>query len=351
MFPVMDADMVDEFEELASAEEKAELDEWYGVREVINRQDHKKHILSVSLFWKPMQASADDYPEPTVERLKHAKELGIATRFNPWGHYVEPLIEGVPKLTAQFDDLVVRVHLAKDLEFLIPDLVEAGCEIWLMRHESIRFAPGGLWRLLPFAEKDRLITMADTDRMVEMAADIERTRAMAKSGLGAWRNVVPLDTADDGGMHYRPFIGSQMGVQGGWPMKQLLMAFTWQVRRGAIVPMGEQPGCGLRPMPWASWPNHFFDEWFLAVAFYPRVAGAGLLTFAPATVKSAIFAMDVEYATWSNPESQLVFFPVESCCKPVRKDDEKAGEEERLVSTGAGVGSSDAGFVGNGTTE
>ena len=88
------------------------------------------------------------------------------------------------------------------------------------------------------------------------------------------------------------------------------------MRRGTIATMAELPGCGLRPIPWASWPNHFIDEWFLAAAFYPRGAGAGLLTFAPSGSKSDMLSLDVEYCTWANPNSQLVFFPSASCCGP-----------------------------------
>ena len=342
-FPVMDADLVDEFEELATREERAELEEWYAVEKVFNRQDEKRHIVSFSLFWKPMQAADPDFPEPTEDRLKRAKELGLPTRFNPWDHYVQPLLTGAPVLREKFPDVVVRVHVASDLEFLIPRLVEAGCEVWWMRHPSLRFAPGGLWRLLPFGEEGRLATMADTDRMADLPADIARTIAMERAGLGAWRVAVPVDTAEDGGMHYRPFIGSQMGVKGGWPMQQLLQAFTWHMRRGTIATMADLPGCGLRPIPWASWPNHYFDEWFLAVAFYPRAAGAGLLTFAPSGSKSDMLTLDVEYCTWANPNSQLVFFRSASCCGPkaentvTRKEADPAyagldGERFRVVS-------------------
>jgi hypothetical protein len=186
-----------------------------------------------------------------------------------------------------------------------------------MKHPSIRFAPGGLWRLLPFSEDGKLVTMADTDRMDDIPADIERTRAMQKAGLGVWRVPVPIPEAADGSVHYRPFIGSQIGLVGGWPMQQLLQAFTWHTLRGTVPQTMEFPGCGERPVNWGVWPNHYFDEWFMAVALYPRFAGAGMLTFTPSSIRSTLLLMlDIEYTTWANPNSQLVFFPGASCCAP-----------------------------------
>ena len=148
IFPVFTDEMVDEFHRAATPDEKAELEEWYGVEQVFNLQD-RRHIAGISLFWKNVKASDPDLPEPTRDRMKRARELGLALRYDPWEHYVEPLLREVPVLRVQFPNVVFRVHLAKDLEFLVPDLVEAGCEVQLMKSSSIRLAPGALWRYLP----------------------------------------------------------------------------------------------------------------------------------------------------------------------------------------------------------
>jgi hypothetical protein len=314
-FPIFTEEMVDEYEVSATPEEKAELEGLYDVEQVFNQQD-KPHIVSISLFWKNVRDTDPDLPEPTRDRMQNARELGIAKRFDPWPHYVQPLLDGTPKLAGTHPDVVVRVHLARDLEFLIPDLLEAGCEVWWMKHPSIRFTPGGLWRLLPFGDKGKLVTMADTDRMFDIPADIGRTQAMAKAGLGVWRVPVPMGKMDDGGVHYRPLIASQIGLMGGYPVRQLLLAFTWHTLRGTVPNLIELPGCGPGPATWASWPNLYFDEWFMAVALYPRFAEAGMITFTPATSNSTLLMLDIEYVTWANPNSQLVFFPVESCCGP-----------------------------------
>ncbi len=43
----------------------------------------------------------------------------------------------MPVLREQFPDVVFRVHLARDLEFLIPDLVDAGWEVRLAGENSV----------------------------------------------------------------------------------------------------------------------------------------------------------------------------------------------------------------------
>lgn len=330
-FPILDSDLVEEFEDLATPEERAELEFMYACKEVINPQPDKRHIASFSLFWKPTNAKSDPYPTPTRELLKDPELAGVKTRFNPWAHYVQPLLEKTRTLLEKNADVTVRVHLASDLEFLADELAEAGCEVWLMKHPSISFGPGGLWRLLPFGEKDKLVTVADTDRFDDLAADLERTRTMDRVDLGAWRVVVAIDGGEEGrSIGYRPFIGSQMGARGGWPMHQLLHAFTWHSMRDTLPKVGQMPGCGVRPILWANWPSHYSDEWFLASTFYPRVAATGVLTFAPATARPLFLAMDIEYCTWSNPNSQLIFFPVQSCCGSKKKPEEIEAARQRL---------------------
>lgn len=314
-FPVLDEAMVEEFEELASAEDKATLEEWYGVDRVFNAQD-KRHILALSLFWKPSAASAVTYPTPSKEVLKNASKLGLKLRFEPWEHYIQPVLEGVPKILKEHDDVVVRVYLAADLEFLVPDLIDAGCEVFLMRHPSIAHAPGVAWRVLAFSEVGRLVTMVDADRMNGVSEDIARTKAMERAGLAAWRSPVPIDRDGQGNVAYRAFMGAQIGCHGGWPIELLLHAFTWHTLRKTIPTMVDLPGCGLLPIGYGSWPNYGFEEWFLTVALYPRIAGGGLLTFVPAGAKCTLLTLDIEYAMWANSESQLIYFPVGDCCAP-----------------------------------
>ncbi len=314
-FPVMSEEMVEEFENLATPEERAELEEWYGVKEIFNAQD-KPHLVSFSLFWKPSAASKKVYPTPTREILMTAGELGLDLRFEPWPHYIQPALDTVPALLSKFDDVAVRVYLAADLDFLVPDFVEAGCEVYLMRHPSIAHAPGVAWRLLAFEEKDKLITMVDSDSVRDVALNLQRTRTMQKTGHGCWREPGCLHADGGNSTYYSAFRLTYMGLIGGWPMEKLLHAFTWHSNRGNLLPRVELPGCGPRSFDCGYWPDFAFEEWFMTVVMYPRLAVKGFLTFVPSGISTSLLLLDIEYSTWANPKSELVIFPGKSCCGP-----------------------------------
>jgi hypothetical protein len=310
-FPVMSNEMVEQFEALSTPTDKAELNDWYAVSGIHNAQDNR-HVVSTSLFWKPVNSSEKPYPAPTREILETERESDQHS--TPWNSLIQPVLETVPALLSKFDDITVRVYLASDLEFLLPDLVEAGCEVYLMGSPSLAHAPGTAWRTLAFSDKDRLITLVDADQMRNVAHDIKRTRAMDKGGHSCWREPVITDHDDHGRIAYRPFKGSHLGISGGWPMEQLLHAFTWHFIRGTFPSTIEMPGCSPRPVSTGPWPDDGFEKWFLTVAMYPRWAAAGMLTFVPSGFHSSLLLMDVEYSAWANPKNELVIFPSSSCC-------------------------------------
>ncbi len=335
VFPVFTEEMVDEFDELATPEDRAQLEAWYGTERVLNAQPERKDIVSVSLFWKNVREGDPDLPTPTRELLQNAQALGLAKRFNPWDHYVRPLLELVPELSRKFPEAVVRVYLAKDMEFLADELAAAGNEVHVMKSSSIHFAPAGLWRFLPFSEEGRRVTVTDVDRLNELESDLLRSRTMEQAGVGAWRVPVPTDLTADRKVCYLPFMGCQFGVQGGGlDARKLLDAFTWHAIRGNIDPMVIFPGCGPLQIQAHKWPSYGFDEFFMTVAAYPRLAQLGMLTFVPSFVKSQILTLDVEYVTWGNSNSELVYFPSGSCCgvnMEAHVPDEATEEEPDVV--------------------
>lgn len=308
VYPVFTHEMVDCFQENATPEELAELEELHGVAEVFNRQD-KPHIGSLSLFWKNVRSSEPDLPQPSRDGMQRARELGLALRFDPWAHYVEPVLTHIPVLREKFPDVAFRVYLAKDLDFLIPDLVAVGCEVFLMKSSSVRHNPGAVWRFLAYGDAGKLVTVTDADRVVDMGADLTRTIAMEQAGLGCWRIPQAVDFNPDGQIRYTPFLGCHSGMRGGLPVRLLLDAFTWTCRRGRMDSKIEFPGLGRIPAAQSGWPDYGFDEWFLATVMYPRVAVSGILSLVPTSARSLFLTLDVEYATWANPNSQLVYFP------------------------------------------
>ena len=91
-------------------------------------------------------------------------------------------------------------------------------------------------------------------------------------------------------------------------MRLLLDAFTWHCRRRTLQSMIGFPGMGLISAAQPTWPDYGIDEWFLATVIYPRVAETGILTLLPSTARSLMLTYDIEYVTWANPNSQLIYF-------------------------------------------
>ena len=233
------------------------------------------------------------------------------------GSLCGPLLEGAALLKKARPDAVFRVYLAADLKFLIRDLVAVGCEVMLMKSSSIRHNPGAMWRFLAFEEKDRWVTVTDSDLARDVVNSVERTETIMTAGLGLWRvpYIFTSIDADNHPGHYRPITASQIGVAGGvLAMDQLMKAFLWHTLRGTMP-----NECLLRtvkgrtkPLPifGTDWPTYGFDEWFLIAVVYPRLAFEGVLTFFSINTKVAThwFALDIEYVTWANAKSEILFF-------------------------------------------
>ena len=315
VFPVLSDAQVLEYQEVATDGERAMLAECCEVARVENPRSGP-HLVATSLFWKPAHASETDFPQPSRSLLMDAKRLGLVSRHAPWEHYVQPLLDGAEKLREERPDIVFRVYLAADLEFLIADLVAAGCEVMVMKGSSLRHNPGALWRFLAFEEPDRWITITDADHAPEILHNIERSEHAMQAGHGLWRAPYILDGGgpDNDPGFYRPINACQFGAAGGYPVADLMKAMIWHTLRGTM------PGhCTIgateevrreTPIFGSDWPSYGFDEWFLLAALYPRMACAGVLTFIAWNDRTANhwFALDIEYATWANPRSEILYF-------------------------------------------
>jgi len=312
IFPVLDDEMVESYVNGASAEEKAAIEELFAVEEIHNRRKCE-HVIATSLFWKPASIGETEYPMPSREVMMDPQSEGLSSRFkNPWEHYVEPVFEAVRHLGEIRPDLVYRVFLANDLSFLIPELVEAGCEVYVMKSSSLRHNPGAMWRFLAM-EEEGLVTMSDSDRALEMIHDIERTELVAEGGLGYWRCPYFWKTEDGkdlgspGGYHTTS--AGLMGSAKALPMRLLCEAFVWCCQKGLLrnyCQVGERKVTIMG----SQWPGFGMDEWFLNTAIHPRMAFEGMLTFVnwKATHLNHWFALDIEYCTWANPKSEIMFW-------------------------------------------
>jgi hypothetical protein len=314
VFPVLTEEMVGDYNQNATAAEKAELDDWLGVQRKVNMH-RTPHLVAVSVFWKNLRQEEPDLPPLTRELLMNAAAHGLVKRYDPWSHYIQPVLEGAKTLRASHPQVAVRVYLAADLEFLVEDFTEADCEVWLMKSNSLRHNPGAMWRFLAFAEKNRVVTVTDSDRFAQVATDIARTEQIVKTGHEFWRVPVTVDDREDR-LQYRPIMATQCGSAKQLPeMRELMEALIWHTRRGSIRKTAEGGGCGPRGIVGTEWPDYGFDEWVLQTALYPRLAGRPILTLVEAGARSRYLPLDVEYVTWGNGESELVYFGSnDGCC-------------------------------------
>jgi hypothetical protein len=315
VFPVLTEAQVAEYECDATPDERAEVAAWTEVARVINPQQGK-HLIATSLFWKPAQAAENDFPRPTREVLRDAAKLGWVSRHAPWEHYVQPLLDGARALREVRPEVVFRVYLAADLEFLVADLMAAGCEVMLMRSNSLRHNPGAMWRFLALEEEGRWVTITDADHAPEVLHNVERTEHALGAGHGLWRAPYMLNGGgpDNDPGFYRPINACQFGAVGGYPVAHLIHAMLWHTLRGSMPAhctlSPETPsGQGL-PVFGTYWPSYGFDEWFLLAALFPRMAGSGVLTFVACNDRTVNqwFALDIEYVTWANPRSEILYY-------------------------------------------
>ena len=312
IFPVMGDDMVERYQQETSTQDKEAMSGHFAVA-AIHNQRKSHHVVATSLFWKPAAVDEPDYPIPTRELMQDAEGYAPSSRFkNPWKHYVEPVFGAVRHLSEIRPELVYRVYLANDLSFLIPDLVEAGCEVYLMKTSSIRHNPGAMWRFLAM-EEEGLVTMSDSDRAEEMIHDIERTELVAEGGLCYWRSPYfwsPTDCADIGTPGgYHTAAAGLMGTAKPLPIKLLCEAFIWCCENGLVKDYC-QLGTRKAPILGAKWPGFGFDEFFINSVIHPRAAFEGVLTLVnwKANQLNQWFALDIEYCTWANPKSEIMFW-------------------------------------------
>ena len=310
-------EMVDEFESGATVEERAELDALFDVERIYNRQREARHVVSFSLFWKPAYQDDPDLPDLDRRTLKNAHRRGLVKRFRPWSHYVQPLLDCAPPILQKRPEVSFRVYLAQDLKFLAKDLVKAGCEVRLMKSSSIRHNPGAMWRYLALEDKGRLVTICDSDAAAKVEFDMLRTEEAANASLGMWRVPVWGDISEIGEVLYRPMFGGPFGVCTRLSAGKLMKACLWHHQRGTLSRMCQVPACGELPINGSIWPSYGFDEYFLIAAVYPRLARKGILSFIPTNARSQFMLLDIEYATWANPRSEIVYFGAGGCCGPI----------------------------------
>lgn len=308
-YPILTDEEVAVYEARGSRKDRQRLDEFFAVEKIINRKP-SGHVLATSLFWKNVDAGDPELPRPTMHRLKNAQRLGLVKRYEPWAHYVEPLLRGAEKLAQERPDVTVRVYLAKDLEFLVPQLAKH-CEVYLMRHSSLRHNPGAMWRFLALGDAEDCVTVMDADALDTGAHFyLGKTDELLAGGVLSWRQpyhgIGPWESNQDRHFLYRPMIACGFGSRVNVAIEPLMKAFVWHYERGNFAQSVRTPeGRELRHFQ-NLWPGYSADEWFLSTTLYPRLLPFGFLTNDRVPLASAVSLADDALVSLTHPQSRRI---------------------------------------------
>ena len=275
----------------------------FRIARVVNRRD-SRHIIATSLYCGDRCSSAASLDFPEKRGPAH---IGCAA-----GRGLSLVTEGARRVARTEKDKTIRVYLDADLEHLISKLVDAGCEIALMESTSKGCCIGSMWRYLALEEAGRCVTIVDATEFASVEHHAYRTEVAFQAGLAGWRVPCPSAEADfDRGVaRYRPINTSYFGAKGGFPISELISSAVTGTSGSEDLRSVVAIDRSLLARSDAHWPRPGFDEWFLTIAIYPRMAQEGLLTFISdkGGTPCQSLLLDVEYASWGNPNSEVIVF-------------------------------------------
>jgi hypothetical protein len=335
IFPILTDEMLDSYLNTASDADKRMLDEIFEISRVENPRSGI-NLVATSLFWPTDQDTDIDFSAQHFEnpRQEHQSEKISLDQLRD--KYIEPLLDGASILLDEEPDVVIRVYLSADLDFLIEELIEVGCEVALMKGSSPHRNPGAMWRFLALEEADRRVTVVDMGRDPEILHNLFRTEHAISSGQSYWRTPCIDDRDLNNPQSYRPISSSQFGGTGGEPVGLLMRATIWHALQGTLpqnCPIGSREGVEHRRE--FSFLSYRFDDWFLMAALYPRIAGAGLLTLIDWNSHAANhwLVIDIEYTTWANPQSEVVYSSPPSFANEKKKTKETIIPQSAILET------------------
>jgi hypothetical protein len=291
-------------EDQSSEETEIHLDGTsFHVARVINPRD-SSHIIATSLYCGDRCSSMA--PRSSSQKNVPA-HIGCAARSG-----LHLVVEGTRRIARAQEHPTVRVYLDADLEHLVPSLVEAGCEVALMRSTSKGCCIGSMWRYLALEEEGKYVTVVDAEEFPSVEYHAYRTEIASQAGLSGWRIPCPSSESDfDRGVsRYRPINTFYFGARGGFPISALISSAITGASSNEHLRSVAAVNRSLLIRNDAYWPKPGFDEWFLTIAVYPRMAQGGVLTFLSdkGGTPCQSLLLDIEYAAWGNPNSEVVVF-------------------------------------------
>lgn len=293
-------------------ERKAELDHMFKVEKVYNeKKKTNKIVIAYTLFWKAnfLNNVQPVVNEQTIHEPKdYVKKGGISF----YDAYVAPLLIQLTK--PKPEGWTVRLYLANDLKFLIPEFVKLDVEVFLMASNSINFAPGSMWRFLIF--DDPTVAAAyvrDADEKDYKITEGVRNWIESPKTSGFFRlryekvftdTIYSAITANGFGGKRVSWFNTGKAMKGFIIHRQLFPNEDRHVMDKSLPPTHPQ-GFGNR------FPDYGFDERFLMhVLYFEAVARNQLTTIAP----SDIWAKKETIHPWAQADylflgKQNIYFP------------------------------------------
>jgi hypothetical protein len=304
-FPTFGEAEVRRYQTERSPDEQRDLDQMFEVAEVLfPKLGH--HVLSTSLYCWPHDPENKRITPVNKETLQQPHP-SVKGNDSWWNVYLIPLLLSLDQVRSPW---TVRIHLAPDLEFLIPVLKHPKVELRIMRHISTNTIPGMLWRYLPL--EDDVILMArgtDTlwpDRVVQAA--IPRMLSGPNALLRRFR---PIDINGANFFVYRSIPGPILTKPGlGSGFTEAAKAWIWHQQRAYWPRHVDLPGADgeifeAPKFAMSHWARYGQDEQLLSHWLYYRAAQKGIHSIIDASHQSGMWDRDWTYLQATNPQSVM----------------------------------------------
>lgn len=292
LFPKFGDVQLNEYRTKSSPTEREELDSMF---EVVDKIDCKptNFVLSTSIYCRPHNPGPKRIEPLTVENLKipHPSVRGGKAW---WNIYFRPLLADLDRIRPPW---IVRVHLAEDLDFLLPHLKHPRVETWIMKHSSELTMPGMLWRYMPLEEGVNMIARG-ADSLWPDPGYWHLLRDFNESPCRFFRRFLPRDQDGSGSIVYRAIPGPLVVKEGSRiPVVDYAKTWIWFQRSGlwptvARLPWLRDPAPKFGMQHWAKYGQ---DEQFLSHWIYHLACGEGLYTVTDAGHSSRIASYDMGY--------------------------------------------------------
>jgi hypothetical protein len=263
------------------------LSSLFRIKEKINEQSKKKLVV-YSLFWKP-QIFVN---EGTIYEIKRWKNKTCSF----FEKYVQPIICSIKYFQNNEQDTAIRIYLAYDLKFLIPQLSSPNVEIFLMELSSSGHSPGAMWRFLSLSEAgSKYISIRDSDDEVSQSVEAKINQWFHDhntSGfyrLGSYKLKESFKEA-----LYSPIQAGRFGAKNltGIDIEKAIKGF---ILHRELYPFEKRHPRDIaypeHPQGWGNMmPSYGFDERFLKhVIYYKAVDGCQLTTLCMKKAKIKVY--------------------------------------------------------------